>query len=110
MAWFEFRNKCYRYSATMFIIAGIIALFSFALMSCDRPDSPKLIVAVAKGAEVTPSARFRVESQGWFEAGHEKNLREILVITDTQTNKQYIGITGVGVTELVSSGKTKKEE
>jgi hypothetical protein len=47
-------------------------------------------------------ARFKIETAGRFRAGYENNEREILIITDSANGRQYIGITGVGVTELHS--------
>lgn len=54
--------------------------------------------------------RFKIESQGYFNAGHQNNSREILIITDIKTGKEYLGITGVGVTELVRYGKHTTDE
>ncbi len=56
------------------------------------------------------SGRFNVESHGSFYAGHSDNRREIVIITDSKTKKSYIGVTGVGVTELyeVSDGETSE--
>jgi len=84
-----------------------IAAFLLVFCGCYKPDSPK--VTVRPSAELN-SSRFSVVSAGWFEAGNERNLREILVITDNETKKTYLGITGVGVTELrmVNTGETRK--
>jgi len=88
-----------------------IAAFLLVLCGCYKPDSPK--VTVRPTAELN-SSRFNVVSAGWFEAGREGTMREILLITDNETKQTYLGITGVGVTELrkVSNGKTStlKEE
>ncbi len=54
--------------------------------------------------------RFNVQSLGTFNAGYNNNKREILEIMDTKTGHKYIGITGVGITEEVQYGKTRKEE
>lgn len=88
-----------------------IAAFLLVFCGCYKPDSPKVIVRPT--AELN-SSRFSVVSAGWFEAGKEGNMREILIITDNETKQTYMGITGVGVTELrkVSNGKNSvlKEE
>lgn len=44
--------------------------------------------------------RFEVVSYATFEAGYNDNKREILVITDTDTGRQYLAVTGCGTTEL----------
>ena len=44
--------------------------------------------------------RFTVASYGTFCAGYSNNVREILIVTDTKTKKQYLAITGCGTTEL----------
>jgi hypothetical protein len=52
-------------------------------------------------SELEPGkSRFEIQSHGKFNAGYDHGLREILTITDRQTGKQYLGITGVGITEL----------
>ena len=52
-------------------------------------------------SEIEPGVkRFVVESHGKFKAGFGNNEREILLITDKLTGKTYIGITGVGISEL----------
>lgn len=57
--------------------------------------------------------RFTVQSHGTFKAGYDSNTREILIITDTVTGQEYLGVTGVGVSELrretVGKGSTVRE-
>jgi hypothetical protein len=75
---------------------------------CDLPE--KLPVQKKIAAEKKPSKRFTLESFGSFDAGYSLNTREILIITDTETKKKYLAITGCGVTEMVDEGKTQAEE
>jgi uncharacterized protein YcfL len=79
----------------------LLILLSFLLISCEGE------IPVSK---TNTSKRFSVESQGGFNAGYSNHEREILIITDTETGKKYLGITGVGVTEMFQSGKTTAEE
>lgn len=68
--------------------------------NAQAPDSKVTVFEVPK--QQVEGARFKVERHGKFKAGYEANEREILIITDSTTRHQYIGITGVGVTELRS--------
>ena len=45
--------------------------------------------------------RFTVESHGKVCAGYREEPHELLIILDQQTGKKYLGITGVGMVELV---------
>lgn len=44
--------------------------------------------------------RFKVETQGSFKAGFENNKREILIITDKKSGRQYLCITDASIAEL----------
>lgn len=44
--------------------------------------------------------RFRAAFHGEFKGGYDNNIRHIFIITDSKTGKQYLTITGCGVTEL----------
>jgi len=82
----------------------VCVLLLLALAGCDEGN---LAVDGEKPVEKLPAhlvegSRFRVESQGEFRAGFDDNKREILIITDTKTGKEYLGITGVGISELRS--------
>ena len=44
--------------------------------------------------------RFRAAFHGEFKGGYDNNVRHIFIITDSKTGKQYLTITGCGVTEL----------
>lgn len=91
----------------------VIAML-FMLTGCGDDGVPQLKKEVPIPAEKVLSTRFTVESQGRFDAGYGSNTREILIITDTKTKRQYLAITGCGTTELMQEtvGKTTitKEE
>lgn len=80
----------------------LLLFLCLALCGCERPYVEP---TNAKGVELPPVAgvegpRFQVETQGKFWAGYDNNVREILIITDTKTGEQYLGITGVGISDL----------
>lgn len=79
-----------------------VSLPFLAESGCDdiphAPDNKVPVFNVPK--QQVEGARFKVERHGKFKAGYEDNEREILVITDNTTGRQYIGVTGVGVSEL----------
>lgn len=93
------------------LILGLI----LAAGGCEDAKDPRQIPVTEQKAATpivveTPTPRFKVESQGYFEAGLENHKREIIIITDTKTGKEYLGITGVGVSEMFQNGKHKAEE
>ena len=86
-------------------ISAFLVLSCFFLGGCGEqqlekglPAKPLETLKTDSGAD---SKRFKVVSHGMFEAGYRSNQREILIITDTKTNRQYLAITGCGVTELI---------
>jgi len=92
---------------------GTLLVFTVLLLSgCQDPEDEIKTAKAAKPVEAPSAtgARFVIEKHGWFKAGHQDNPREILIITDTKTHKEYLGVTGVGITELVKEGKSTREE
>lgn len=72
-----------------------------------KPRTEQLDVAraIEKQVEEGP-LRFTVEANGFFHGGYENHKREIFVITDRRTGKEYLAITGAGVTELWTEEET----
>lgn len=69
---------------------------------------PKPDTALSK---VSPSSRFSVERVGVIEDDLAySDRRGIYILTDQKTGKQYIGLSGIGISELgshtQSAGKT----
>jgi len=56
------------------------------------------------------SDRFNLKSEGIFQAGYNNHEREIIIVTDMQTKKQYLFITGCGGTELYQNDDILIEE
>ena len=52
-----------------------------------------------------PSERFAVESFGTFRAGSRDSRREIVVLTDSESGRKYLFVTGCGGTEMVRDTK-----
>jgi len=100
------------------LIFCIAILLCIVLQGCGQsPPDPKLInkedatvPPEIKTIKVEKEQRFTVKSYGYFEAGYDNNKREILIVTDTKLQKEYLAITGCGVTEIVHRGKTQGEE
>lgn len=86
------------------ILAGVLIM---ALFGCEENPQPKEIAVKRAEAEDAP-VRFEIKSAGKFHAGYNGNVREILIIKDKETGKEYLGITGVGITEFHTErhGKT----
>ena len=79
------------------------------LMVCGCDDGVPVIEKKVHADNEKPlTARFSVESQGKFRAGYGDHEREVMIITDTKTHRQYLVITGCGVTEMwqETCGKT----
>jgi len=87
-------------------LALIITLAMIITGGCDLQDAERGAVEPrpirGQGvSETEPGVeRFTIESHGKFHAGFGNNEREILLITDRKTGKVYLGITGVGISEL----------
>lgn len=50
--------------------------------------------------------RFTAVAHGYFNGGFENHKREIFIVTDNETGKKYLTITGAGVTELWEETET----
>jgi hypothetical protein len=102
-------------SAVVLIMAGL-----FLACGCGGPPpAPAEAAPLPKAAPIhidarpgTAPDRFTVESRGGFHAGYDENVREIMIVTDTQTGIQYLAVTGCGTTELrrVQRGKVTVTE
>jgi hypothetical protein len=83
------------------LYAGCEAGCEVQTKQAEREARKATPVEVEKVTELEPGkSRFTVESHGKFKAGYDNNVREIVVVTDHESGKHYLGITGVGITEL----------
>lgn len=90
-----------------------IAIICLALLAACTPkvevDTP--LTAIPRGiAEIKPQGRFKVERIGVFADGLAYDgKRGIYVITDTTTGQEFVGISGIGISELGShqAGKAR---
>lgn len=98
----------------------LLILLAIGLAGCEPPEQlPARLKAEREAqkpiqihgeqiSETEPGIkRFDIKSHGKFRAGFDNGLREILMITDRKTGKEYLGITGVGITELRHETETK---
>lgn len=93
---------------------GVAGLFfiCMAVTSCDvshESVAPSNELTVYDVPAVNEGQRFTVTKHGKFDAGFGNNTREIVIITDTQTKRTYLGVTGVGVTEMRSESTTSTD-
>jgi hypothetical protein len=81
----------------------IVALLFLCGCEEEKIIEKKNAISVEKAPE-----RFEVTSYGSFQAGYDNNKREILILKDKNSGKEYLAITGCGVSELhqESNGKT----
>lgn len=80
---------------------GFLYLFLFVLISltsCDTGNSSGNVSYTPASTNTVP--RFEVHSQGKFKAGYANSEREILLIKDTKTGIQYLGITDVSLIKI----------
>lgn len=87
------------------LIVGITA----GIIYGSTPASPKMEVIAPTPEAASEGPRFKAESVGYFKAGYEKNIREILVLTDRKTGRQYLAVTGCGTTELRKHTETDSD-
>jgi hypothetical protein len=89
-------------------LAGLLFLAGCAPT---QPDTTlKVSHPVSPGA---PGAgpKFRIERVGVFgDALAWRGLRGIYVLTDTTTGKQWVGVSGIGITEVIGNSRSKSGE
>ena len=82
------------------------------VQSCDRPAPPdprqvavhydynQLTEGANKGTNKAEVARWTAVSQGYFYGGFNNNVREIFTLHDNLTGRDFMAVTGCGVTEM----------
>jgi predicted small lipoprotein YifL len=90
---------------TIISAAAVVALTGCKEDEPTAPPDPDATVRVDNApVSQVEGARFKVATHGTFQA--VSYTREILVITDTKTGQKFLGITGVGVSELRRESET----
>jgi len=84
----------------VFMFASIVTI---AACSGSEANPEKITVVKPIEAEKT---KWTIQSEGYFNAGYENHYREILRITSPDGHT-FIGITGVGVTEVHTEQRGK---
>lgn len=88
------------------LIEGLVVIAILGILAAiilGARDIKSKQIQVTSPVEVSVG-RFKIESQGSFNAGHNNNKREILLITDSETGKRYLAVTGCGVSEMLPKG------
>ncbi len=91
-------------------LTGITFAFVFAtlLSACDQAPDMSTYQQDMKKSNPAGSGRFEVERVSVFrDKLAYDGRRGVYVITDTETGKQFVGVSGVGVSELGSHSNGK---
>lgn len=96
-------------------VAMVIVMFCLVLMvGCNEvPQTDKLYVTpkVAPSTnQVETVERFVVTSQGTFNAGYNDSKREIFILKDVKTGKEYLGITDCTLIKIHEAKEEAAEE
>lgn len=89
---------------------SLLATLTLAVTECGRPN-PDIDLRLVPAQQ--SSNRIQVERVGVFNDGVAYgNSRGIYIIRDTQTGKEFIGVSGIGISETGShqSGKIHLED
>jgi len=86
-------------------LARVVVVIAIVLCGCTDESN----IPVKRNTEKLES-RFSIESKGSFSAGYQHQSREVLILTDSKTGRQYLLVTGCGATEYFQSGKYQVEE
>lgn len=92
-------------SNSLVILALLGIGITVGLTACRDTAEPNVPIApqqIKSMSELPPtSQRFMVEFAGTFrdDAAYD-NKRRIYILTDKKTNRQYLGVSGVGISEI----------
>jgi hypothetical protein len=80
---------------------SILALLLLA--GCSRDPSIEMRSTDVSGDRVIPNTRIKVERIGIFADGLAYNDRRgVYLITDTETGREYFGVSGIGIQEVAT--------
>lgn len=77
----------------------LLFLFCLLVAGCKDDQPPP---ATGSGVPNNLSPRFQVVSHGSFDAGEHGYSREVLILTDRETGKEYLVITGASAEHVVT--------
>lgn len=90
----------------------LVIAFCIGLLLCSCGEPPRAPEISVKESTLSSDSRITVKRIATFRDRfqHVTHEREILIITDTKTGKEFIGINGVGITEtsVVFDGKVSQ--
>lgn len=76
----------------------LILLSAFLLVACDGRPSPAVIDSTVSTVD---TGRFQVNEMAKFiDLGAYNGSRKIFLITDKDSGKEFIGVSGVGISEV----------
>lgn len=85
-----------------------LLIIALLLTGCNQSTNSQRDVVqnkVSKAIEAR-SPRFICTSYGSFHGGYGDHEREIFIITDSKSGKQYLAVTGTGVAEIFTETTT----
>jgi hypothetical protein len=94
-------------------VKAIIAVIALLVLAGCEPSQDSIQRNRAESITYKTSDRFKVERVGvFYDSLAYNDKRGIYVITDTETHQEFIGVSGIGISELAShqSGKTRSSD
>ncbi|MGY2441371.1 hypothetical protein [Pseudomonas sp. SDO52101_S400] len=91
----------------------LIALLALLAIAGCEPTEDSIQRSKAEPITYKSSGRFKVDRVGvFYDALSYNEKRGIYVITDTETNQEFVGVSGVGISELAAHqvGKTRRSD
>lgn len=91
----------------------VFALMIFAALSGCEPTPDSIQRNNAESISYKTNERFKVERVGVFADGLAYgSKRGIYIITDKETNQEFVGVSGVGISEVAShqTGKVQSSD
>lgn len=95
-------------------ISYIVILMSLFLVSCGFQTTEDIKEDTQRDnlqrVSIGKNDRFKIERVSLvYDTESQTQTRGIYIITDKKNNKEYLGVSGIGISELYSCGKTKCE-
>lgn len=109
------KNKFITFGFGSWFILGLVVLPILVFTGCENNQKaqreqfpnvgPRVVVPEEKEVVITkvtpPKLRFNLEKvQTFGDTDAYGNIRNIYILTDSETGKEYIGISGIGIVEM----------